>query len=422
MFWCGLQEASKAALCNSIAVADKYTSVGIKETIAFRYGLNRKRVWNLYEAQVKGCPQITRTLLSLAAYFCSMDITDDRDRLYGMIAMATYGSSLLNVDYSLTCEEVYLRFAQAFITQHKSLDIICFATIHKAISGSSLPSWVPDWHWRNAYHVTPLIVSQSHNDQIGNPQSPRYFGDGPYVHFSASKGKSAVYKFNHSQLLVQDVVVDTVDGISASKGAPFVQSSDENLPSPSISYTEILESICQALALDCKDRFLRHPMSVEEFFYDFIRLCIPLFRVDSTASTLTALEEWFQRTRLLRIQGSTFDSILGDHYQSSIDLSGPAPNNDEFILDSFIDRFFDTVIRLSLRLMVTQAGRIGMVSEQATKGDLICVLYGCSVPVLLRKVSNSERFSFIGECFLENYMNGRALDQTELLEQTFCLQ
>ena len=87
MFWCGLQEASKAALCNSIAVADKYTSVGIKETIAFRYGLNRKRVWNLYEAQVKGCPQITRTLLSLAAYFCSMDITDDRDRLYGMIAM-----------------------------------------------------------------------------------------------------------------------------------------------------------------------------------------------------------------------------------------------------------------------------------------------------------------------------------------------
>ena len=163
-------------------------------------------------------------------------------------------------------------------------------------------------------------------------------------------------------------------------------------------------------------------MSVEEFFYDFIRLCIPLLRVDSTASTLTALEEWFQRTRLLRIQGSTFDSILGDHYQSSIDLSGPAPNNDEFILDSFIDRFFDTVIRLSLRLMVTQSGRIGMVSEQATKGDLICVLYGCSVPVLLRKVSNSERFSFIGECFLENYMNGRALDQTELLEQTFCLQ
>ena len=135
--------------------------------------------------------------------------------------MATDGSSLLNVDYSLTCEEVYLRFAQAFITQHKSLDIICFATIHKAISGSSLPSWVPDWHWRNAYHVTPLIVSQSHNDQIGNPRSPRYVGDGPYVHFSASKGKSAVYKFNHSQPLVQGVVVDTVDGISASKGAPM---------------------------------------------------------------------------------------------------------------------------------------------------------------------------------------------------------
>ncbi|KAH8628433.1 hypothetical protein IG631_15690 [Alternaria alternata] len=422
MFWCGLQEASKAAVCNSIAVADKCTSVGIKETIAFRYGLNRKRVWNLYEAQMKGCPQITRTLLSIAEYFCFMDVTDDRDRLYGMIAMATDGSSLLNVDYSLTCEGVYLRFAQAFIRQHRSLDIICFATIHKAIPGSSLPSWVPDWHWKNTYHVTPLMVSQSHNDQIGNLRSPRYVGDGTYVHYSASKSKIAIYEFNHSQLLVQGVVVDTVDGISASKGAPFVQSSDQDLPFPVTSCTEILKRICQALVLNRKDRFLRYPMPAEEFFYDFIRLCRPLLRVESTASTLTALREWFQRTRFLRIQGRTFDSILGDHYQTSIDLSGPAPNNDEFVLDSFIGRFFDTVIRLSLRLMVTQTGRIGMVSEQATKGDLICVLYGYSVPVLLRKASNGEEFFFVGERFLENYMNGQTLDQTEFLGQTFCLQ
>src|SRR5690242_377084 len=427
MFWCGLEEVSKAAMCSSLSIADKCTSVGIKETLAFRYGFNRRRVWDLYEAEMKHGLKSTRSLLSLAAYFCFMDVTDDRDRLYGMMAMSTDGSSLLDVSYSLTCEDVYMRFARAFIAQYKSLDIICFASVYPAPPKSTLPSWVPDWHWKNAFHVTPLMVSQSHNNHIGNLRAPVFVGDGPYVYYSASKGRSAVYECKGSNLVVQGIIVDTVDGIAGCKDTALVQSSDNYTGPPagsasSASSTELLKSICRALVLDRNDRFLRHPMPAAKFFYDFVRLCAPLLEAESIASTPTEMQDWYQWTKTLKIQGRSFESILRDSHQTGVDISGPPPNNDEFIQDSFMGRFWDTIVRLSLRLMVTRAGSLGMVSDRAMKGDLVCVIYGCNVPVLLRRADDSENFVLVGECFHDKYMNGSALDEKEFEERTFCIQ
>ncbi|KAF9693789.1 hypothetical protein EKO04_008129 [Ascochyta lentis] len=405
MFWCGLQEASKAAVCRSLSVADKCTSVGIKETLAFRYGFNRRRVWELYEAELQDGLKSTRSLLSLAAYFCFMNVTDDRDRLYGMMAMSTDGSSLLDVSYSLTCEDVYMRFTQAFIAQYKSLDIVCFASVFSAPSESTLPSWVPDWHWRNTFHVTPLMVSQSYNEQIGNLRAPVFVGDGPYAHYSASKGRPAVYNFEGSQLMTQGIIVDTIDGIAASKNAASAQRPDdytEALLSPAspASSTEILKSVCRALVLNRNDRFLRHPMPAAEFYYDFVRLCAPLSQAESNISTLTELQDWYQWTKTLKIQGRSFESILRDSHQTATEYSGPPPNDDEFIQDSFI----------------------GMVSERAMRGDSVCVLYGCSVPVLLRRCDDSDSFVFVGECYLDGYMDGSALDKKEFEERRFNLQ
>ncbi|XP_014556614.1 hypothetical protein COCVIDRAFT_26613 [Bipolaris victoriae FI3] len=426
IFWVGLDEVSKLAVCRSIFIADKCTQSGIKETIAFRYGFNRKRAWDLYRADPKGV-RSGRTLLALTAYFCFMDATDDRDRLYGLMALSTDGNTLLDVDYSLTCEEVYMKFAKAFITKHKSLDIICFAGIYSAASSSSLPSWVPDWHWRNAFHVTPLMVSQSHNKQIGNLRAPQSITDEPCVYYAASGNRPPTYEFQGSKLCVGGVILDTIDGIGGSANATFVQSSNNSIQASDktakpLSSTDILKSICKALVWDRKDRFLMFDMPAEEFFYDFIRLCAPLADPDSQTTVLPELREWFQRTASLQIYGRSFESILRDSSQTGIDFSGPSPNDDEYIQDSFIGRFFDTIIRLSTRLTVTASGRIGMVGEKAMKGDLVCILYGCSVPVLLRKLGDSDDFTFVGECFLDGCMDGSILEQEELAEKTFCVQ
>ncbi|CZR65424.1 uncharacterized protein PAC_15324 [Phialocephala subalpina] len=47
-------------------------------------------------------------------------------------------------------------------------------------------------------------------------------------------------------------------------------------------------------------------------------------------------------------------------------------------------------------------------------GDMICILFGCSVPVVLRKVS-TEQYIFIGECYVHGMMDGESLPSKQSL-------
>jgi hypothetical protein len=50
----------------------------------------------------------------------------------------------------------------------------------------------------------------------------------------------------------------------------------------------------------------------------------------------------------------------------------------------------------------------GMAPQAALKGDIICILFGCSVPVVLRQVSG-DQYHFIGECYVHGIMDGESL-------------
>lgn len=57
--------------------------------------------------------------------------------------------------------------------------------------------------------------------------------------------------------------------------------------------------------------------------------------------------------------------------------------------------------------------------ENTKKRDLVCILYGCSVPVLLRKVddagqeSDDARYQLVGGCYVDGMMNGEALNMKD---------
>lgn len=56
-------------------------------------------------------------------------------------------------------------------------------------------------------------------------------------------------------------------------------------------------------------------------------------------------------------------------------------------------------------------------------GDLVCLLMGCSAPVILRKqVDNS--YAFIGDCIFSEFMNGECMDGVKdgkYTLQSFCM-
>lgn len=61
------------------------------------------------------------------------------------------------------------------------------------------------------------------------------------------------------------------------------------------------------------------------------------------------------------------------------------------------------------RLLVTEKGYIGSAPQTAEEGDILCVLFGCSVPVILRKFQDMESYEFIGECYLHDFMDAEAI-------------
>jgi len=62
------------------------------------------------------------------------------------------------------------------------------------------------------------------------------------------------------------------------------------------------------------------------------------------------------------------------------------------------------------RIAVTKGGYIGALPEETQTGDLVCVLYGCSVPVVLRKLEGVDQsYKFVGECYLHGFMDAEAI-------------
>lgn len=59
------------------------------------------------------------------------------------------------------------------------------------------------------------------------------------------------------------------------------------------------------------------------------------------------------------------------------------------------------------RLMITKLHSIGLAPEQAMVEDVICLLWGCSVPVILRK--KGQFMELIGECYVHGIMNGELM-------------
>ena len=63
-------------------------------------------------------------------------------------------------------------------------------------------------------------------------------------------------------------------------------------------------------------------------------------------------------------------------------------------------------------LVLTKKGYLGLGPKKARKGDLVCILYGCSVPVIIRE--HGQGHEFVGESYIYGLMDGAAVNQQSL--------
>lgn len=106
--------------------------------------------------------------------------------------------------------------------------------------------------------------------------------------------------------------------------------------------------------------------------------------------------EWYKRQGITQFSTNTLKI-----------LPGTPPAKVEFI-----DRVQQVVWGKKCFRSVTKDQReiVGLVPPTSEAKDLICVLFGCSVPVVLRERKATKDFQFIGECYVHGMMDGEAVE------------
>ncbi len=184
----------------------------------------------------------------------------------------------------------------------------------------------------------------------------------------------------------------------------------------------LLSAVSRCLSLDRHDRYLRHAAPRDRYLQTFLTLCQAT--VENAEGATTGFTTWFDVNRSLSIRGRTLEEAVVHvaKHDSSVSTrmrakwrhivrkEEPELEKDVEMVsgsDGLVDRMEDTTMRRQKRLMVTNTGLLGMAPPNATKGDCICILLGCSIPLILRPVGpNKGSYRLVGECYVDGYMNG----------------
>ena len=111
------------------------------------------------------------------------------------------------------------------------------------------------------------------------------------------------------------------------------------------------------------------------------------------------------------LESLRLDNTSGDINMTGLVASPQTPS----IVRGFLKRVQSIVWnRLFVRAESHESNLFGLGPKGAREGDLICVLFGCSVPVILRAqrdpdTSEITHHEIIGECYIYGWMDGEAI-------------
>lgn len=427
---------------------------------AFYPAWNRRRLHMWYNTDRQAAsdgPVRELPLIGMMAFCGDHSATDPRDRIYSLLGLARDRHLVPQPNYELDVTTIFIQLVHSFINIHKSLDIICFAHVFTPrsldeMNTPNLPSWVPDWNVSLAPQIVPLMASQSSNIHIGNFR-PLTHLDATVAYAAAGHAPPRVdFSEGFRQINCAGVFIDYVDGLGDISSMTTMYSTTEILKGSMVQSTsalnsvrseehfstnsshaldsarQLLEKISRCLVLDRKDRYLCHRAPQPKFADHFQAFCFENF--SNPDDVHLDFATWLHHNQDLLIQGRSLATLC--LIDSTVDFSSTEPPTDfkdTSDWESFLSRFRDVRFRMSRRLMVTEGGNVGMAPSRARKRDVICVLSGCNIPVLLRPIAPEDgdehggigstttttttTYEFLGECFLDGYMNGEAMSEVE---------
>ncbi len=331
------------------------------------------------------------------------------DNIYASLALAKTGAELLPApDYSLPLEEICISTTTAIVSASKDLSIICLG---KNSLETNLPSWVPDWCDR----LPPTMVFRDEGNGLLDTIYMAASSSGGSFSFP-DKHTGGVSEHGHI-LIAKGFILDMVSGL----GAVDLDQKSRNNISLETDYdcippdqkrslyllqegvgleVGILEAFCTSLVIGKR-----------EYLSGGLNLLNALFNTSGIHETTRLrdqikylLEQWFSKDRLIKVHGR----VMEEWYNPAPDATRPIRN---VCAQGSGEQYFHDETQAALkhkRLLITHEGRIGMAPHEARKGDKVCILLGCRVPVLLRERQEGG-YELVGEAYVQGIMHGESV-------------
>lgn len=302
-----------------------------------------------------------KSLLDLLLHFQTSCCSDDRDRIFSLIRLASEEDATFNalaptLDYSLSVESVYTRMASALLNPSDGYALLHLAASFQPekISASFLPSWVPDW--RHPCRFQPLWGSE----------------------FKCGMGyESQIRVHDNGYLEVRGCVLDSVIEETKTlersiRGLKDIAHVSEALVSENLSR----ENRLLRIKLLPQNREVRDG----SFMDHFKRL----------ADTSRLLED------VLEQKTSPHDTTEKDHAL----LPMHRFNNAAKPLEDHIQHELRQNILRGRKIFTTSRGRLGMGPTNVNAGDAVVVIFGLHTPFILRKDSSESRWRIVGDAYV----------------------
>lgn len=336
-----------------------------------------------------GPPSLRGLLIAMRA----RGMTDQRDAVYALLSLAGDVSARdWDIDYGTSWIEVFKTAVKVIIETSGCLDIICDAAFCSHQIPLSL-SWIPRFENEklpcgcDSFHGSNLTMLESNAIwKRGESTSP----------YSTTKGTIPTVSIDEKTgaLIADGVIVDRIGSVMEGP-----KSNESSLVIPKKWFNLAIRPVQAQADGESSNIAEADPEIFEALWRTMIADRANLPNKDAAAPQLgEALRNWLD--------------------QENDDLVIPKDEIFGHPEDSPFQRYKSAlygVLSSGQTLIMSEKGRFGLARDNALPGDCIGILFGCTVPVILRSVPKaaSEEYLLVGESYIHGLMDGEVMKMFE---------
>ncbi|KAF2123217.1 heterokaryon incompatibility protein-domain-containing protein [Lophiotrema nucula] len=328
--------------------------------------------------------------------------TDGRDHVYAFLghpsAVNKNNRRIFEADYSLDIDEVHHLVATALLELTGSLLILSAAEQTIETLESDFPSWIPRWNNGNrSVLLSPYPGQNYYYSACSGMEDSQDFEARP-SHVGHPRGQ----KVSQSTLRVRGIFVAAVHATAeVLHREELAKTSHESNETTS----RRLNPLEEAWNMAKKAAAFKH----EDGLCDFSLTVTAGLDRHRQPATPDLGQHW---NNFEAFCASKFSETFNEQHSAALKHQIPKADGGEEKMGN-AQHFFVAARQIchGRRVFMTDKGSLGLGPAPMQKEDLCCVLVGARVPFVLRSTRTPGHYRVVGECYLQGYMEGKAVDE-----------